>query len=280
VVEAILSRLAASGILIRLTASLGGIEVFNTRYMNINEGNEFNRNIANFVGYGFPCVMDAYEASTLQIVVHGPEKLESGTAFATQANSLMTAAHCLKEARAIQIIGFKKSDVTGSRIFLARREATDCAMIFLPADLMKGRQMPLWQHAEALEEVILLGYPNIPTLLSVQLAEKANVSTILRGGVAREVADIFNVELLLVTAPVRGGFSGGPVINSSGLVVGMVSRQPFTQLDQAEIQRYDAAGFGLAIPTKTLLDFTSGINANDRSIFEERDQSSFEWLDG
>jgi hypothetical protein len=31
VVEAILSRLAASGILIRLTASLGGIEVFNTR---------------------------------------------------------------------------------------------------------------------------------------------------------------------------------------------------------------------------------------------------------
>jgi S1-C subfamily serine protease len=192
----------------------------------------------------------------------------------------MTAAHCLRTAPKIQILGLKKADLEGSRIFMTKSETADCALIILPSDLMSDRQMPLWQHAQVLEDVVLIGYPNIPTLLSVQLAEKANVSTIIRGSISREVTDIFNSELLLVTAPVRGGFSGGPVINSSGLVVGMVSRQPFANLDETEIRRYDAAGFGLAIPTKSLLQFVEMINGNDINVIEERDQGSFEWMDG
>jgi hypothetical protein len=60
----------------------------------------------------------------------------------------------------------------------------------------------------------------------------------------------------------------------------MISRQPFPQLDQAEIQRYDAAGFGLAIPRIVLAAFLDAINRSDTEIFEERDRNSFEWVDG
>ena len=44
-------------------------------------------------------------------------------------------------------------------------------------------------------EVVLLGYPNIPTLFNIHVAEKANVSTMLRGSIANDkVNDIFHSE--------------------------------------------------------------------------------------
>jgi len=193
--------------------------------------------------------------------------------------SLLTAAHCVKNASKIEISGLKKTDLSGSKIFISRSENIDCAVIQLPNDALKNRQMPIWGDAEILEDVVLLGYPNIPTLLSVRIGEKANISTIIRGAVASEASDIFRTELLLITAPVRGGFSGGPVITDSGLTVGMISRQPFPQLDAPEIQRYDAAGFGLAIPRSVLSKFLTAIDENDKTIFEELEPRSFDWVD-
>jgi hypothetical protein len=212
-------------------------------------------------------------------VAHSHGDQSSGTCFASSPRGLLTAAHCVSHARQIAITGLKKADLIGSRIFLARSPTVDCAFIGLPSPLLIDRQIPHWSDADLLEEVVLLGYPNIPTLLSVRIAEKANVSTILRGAVASEVVDIFRTELLLITAPVRGGFSGGPVINSSGAAVGMISRQPFPQIDQTEIQRYDATGFGLAIPRGVLARFMDAVNCNDTTVFEERDQSTFDWVD-
>jgi serine protease Do len=280
IVEIILRKLVDAGFLTRQVNG-GGM---NDRYIYLNNSmeparHEMNKQIVDFIVYGFPYVMDAYSNSTFQIVAHTDGIQGSGTAFACYPNCLLTAAHCLRDKKTIQIIGFKKNDLDGSRIFLSAQREVDCAMIVLPTPLLEGRQMPLWWEPEILEEIILIGYPNIPTLLNVQIAEKANVSTILRGGVSRAVVDIFKTELLLITAPVRGGFSGGPVINSSGAVVGMISRQPFPQTDGQELQRYDAAGFGLAIPTKTIATFVDAVRNDNTVVFEECSQN-VEWLDG
>lgn len=277
VLHAILNRMVNVGVLMRF--GLDGDP--NTRYICPLPGSDSQWvEIIDFVVYGFPSVIDAYDKSIFQIIAHSGGDQASGTCFALSTNGLLTAAHCVMNARQIEIVGLKKADLAGARIFLARSQAVDCAFIGLPSHIMTDRRMPHWGDAEILEEVVLLGYPNIPTLLSVRIAEKANVSTILRGAVASGAFDIFRSELLLITAPVRGGFSGGPVITQFGLTVGMISRQPFPQLDQPEINRYDAAGFGLAIPRSVLTRFMNAVNGNDTAAVEERDQASFEWVDG
>jgi serine protease Do len=276
VLRAILNRMVDVGVLMR--QGIDG-DFINTRYLYL-KGDEQWLDIIDFVVYGFPSIIDAHDKSILQIIAHSEGDQASGTCFVASANGLLTAAHCVANAQKIEIAGLKKADLIGARIFLARSPTTDCAFIGLPNPLLSDRRVPHWGDANILEDVVLLGYPNIPTLLSVRIAEKANVSTILRGAVASKAGDIFGSELLLITAQVRGGFSGGPVINNSGVTVGMISRQPFPQLEQSEIQRYDAAGFGLAIPRSVLARFMDAINNNDTSIVEERDQSSFKWVDG
>ena len=275
-VTAILNRMVDVGVLMRR----GIVDDFiNTRYLYFRGHDQWS-DIIDFVVYGFPSIIDAYDKSILQVIAHCEGNQASGTCFVSSANGLLTAAHCVATAPQLEIVGLKKADLIGARIFLARSQTADCAFIGLPNPLLSDRRTPHWGDANILEDIVLLGYPNIPTLLSVRIAEKANVSTILRGAVASKVGDIFGSELLLITAPVRGGFSGGPVINNSGVTVGMISRQPFPQLDQSEIQRYDAAGFGLAIPRIVLAKFMEAIENNDITTIEERDQGSFEWVDG
>jgi serine protease Do len=55
----------------------------------------------------------------------------------------------------------------------------------------------------------------------------------------------------LITARVRGGFSGGPILDENGEYVGEISRDPTYQasdhLDEA-FHKYDNLGYGIAIP--------------------------------
>ena len=100
-----------------------------------------------------------------------------------------------------------------------------------------------------------LGFPDVPGLLPALAAEKALISsrlTVTRGAVASTPFEIWaNAELLLITARVRGGFSGGPILNESGDYVGVIFRDPTHQswrpFDDA-IHRYDDLGYGTAIP--------------------------------
>jgi hypothetical protein len=275
ILRAILNRMVDVGVLIRQ----GQDGDPNGSYLCITNNSGVWSKLIDFAVYGFPSVIDAYDKIIFQIIAHSDGDQHSGTCFVSGQNGLLTARHCVMAPK-IQVVGLKKADLAGARIFVARSETVDCGIITLRSPVMNERELPRWGDAQILEEVVLIGYPNIPTLLSVRVAERANVSTILRGAVSSEAVDIYNSELLVITAPVRGGFSGGPVITHSGLTVGMISRQPFPHFDQPEIQRYDAAGFGLAIPRSALETFVDAVKSNNTAIVEERDQGTFEWVDG
>ena len=147
IVGIILGRLVDAGIIMR-QSDRGGMY---DRYLYLNrmnsEQHELNQKIVDFIVYGFPYVMEAYGQSAFQIVVHTDGIQESGTAFTLSPDCIITAAHCLRGKRNIQIIGFKKNDLGGSRIFLSRRQEVDCAMIVLPAPMLEGRQMPILMGA-------------------------------------------------------------------------------------------------------------------------------------
>src|SRR6185437_12731376 len=117
ILQAILDRMTDVGVLMRLGTGGGG--PINTHYICVADKQQW-LGVIDFVVYGFPSIIDAYDKSVLQIVVHSDDGPGSGTCFAASEKGLLTAAHCVATARQIGIIGLKKSDLARARIFLAR----------------------------------------------------------------------------------------------------------------------------------------------------------------
>jgi serine protease Do len=113
-----------------------------------------------------------------------------------------------------------------------------------------------------------LGYPPIPGYPNVLSALRARVAGDLSeylqsttGDVAAvEKSFLTRVQMYLMSARVKGGSSGGPVLNKRGEVIGMVSECPSS--DSEEI---DKLGFGAAIASGEIEEFLSEIpNETDR----------------
>jgi len=61
-------------------------------------------------------------------------------------------------------------------------------------------------------------------------------------------------DFLLFNARVKGGNSGGPIINKHGLVTGMLVQIPISSEDSSKI---DNLGYGIAVTGQSLLDALS-----------------------
>ncbi len=59
---------------------------------------------------------------------------------------------------------------------------------------------------------------------------------------------------MLITAKIRGGNSGGPIVNEEGSVVGVSCQIPNYEGD---IGDYDDLGYGIVIPIKYLFEILS-----------------------
>ena len=81
-------------------------------------------------------------------------------------------------------------------------------------------------------------------------AERAAISSIQTRGAVASLADQYLSsgvgQLMLVTARIRGGNSGGPIINSNGQVVGVAFSEPMSE------GNYDEMGYGVAYPISVL----------------------------
>lgn len=125
-----------------------------------------------------------------------------------------------------------------------------------------------------------IGYPDIAGFVPTLAAEKAAISsrlTATRGTVASNPFEIFaKTELLLITARVRGGFSGGPVLDNRGNYVGVVSRDSAHQhgdsLDSA-IHQYDNLGYGTVVPTDAIVPFIDELGSVDGRLARSLDMS-------
>jgi S1-C subfamily serine protease len=56
---------------------------------------------------------------------------------------------------------------------------------------------------------------------------------------------------MLLTCPIKGGNSGGPIINELGEVVGVITDLPYSEGNQS---MYDNFGYGCATPIEYIDD--------------------------
>ncbi len=114
-----------------------------------------------------------------------------------------------------------------------------------------------------MEDVLVMGYPRIPTFTNFLTAELATVSskaeariTPTKGAIAAFADEYMEkVEAMLITAKIRGGNSGGPVINEAGCLVGIACRIP--DYDNNDNNYYYDLGYGIALPIRYALDIVN-----------------------
>lgn len=201
--------------------------------------------------FGFNYIYKAYKDCVFPVVAKTSiGDYSVGTSFAI-GDCLVTAKHCLTDGAEISVLGFEAIDLNNAKILVHQNESVDIAVIKFSKSVVKKR-IPFQGEANILDEVLTMGFPKVPGFMEVTVAEKADISsrfTMTRGAVASESENIWAREkLYLITAKIKGGNSGGPVISKRGEVIGISVQQPLGE------GQYDDLGYGVVVPISIALD--------------------------
>lgn len=158
----------------------------------------------------------AGRASTVHVLAHGCEGVSSGSGFVTQPNVVVTNAHVV--AGADDVVVRDRAGTHDARAVLFD-PGTDLAVLSVP-----GLDAPpiAWEGQEATggTQGATLGYPRGRGELTVRPAT-------VRQRITATGRDIYGQgqttrDVLVLSAPVRQGDSGGPFVTADGAVAGVV----------------------------------------------------------
>ena len=181
-----------------------------------------------------------------------------GTGF-KYMNGIVTAKHCISDVKNLKIKDYRASDLEEKHVYVSDSDGVDIAFIET-GELTSPVLFP--KEGEIMQEVLVMGYPKIPAFTDFLTAEKATISskatsriTPTTGAIAAYGFEYLSkIEAMLITAKVRGGNSGGPVINQNGCLVGVACQVPDYTNTNGE---YDDLGYGVAVPVKYVHDIIS-----------------------
>ena len=208
---------------------------------------DYLRTRFNSLVYGFKYVYNVYKKIVHPVVVKKQDgSVSIGTCF-EYCNGLLTAKHCFDNVVKMNIKGYRAEELKDKPVFISPNVKIDIAYIQTGK---KESESITYEDGKIMDEVLVLGYPRIPGYDNFLTAEKATIasksSTTIKSSrgsiVAIENQFLLGVEMLLITARIKGGNSGGPIINDKGNVVGITCQSPNSEGD------YDEMGYGIALP--------------------------------
>lgn len=178
-----------------------------------------------------------------------------GTAFYIGDNRFVTAAHCVKDLSAFNLLGPDGNPIKLNEVLFAKGQdldAYDLAIIVVDGQM---NMFPFLMGEPAiLDDVLVMGYPPISGFNAIQTSETATVGAYQKSSMGQVVGAekpyMLPMDFFLINARVKGGNSGGPVINNGGQVIGVVVKLPFDSQSDSNNPRYDLMGYGICLPSK------------------------------
>ncbi len=164
--------------------------------------------------------------------------------FVSEDGSALTNAHVVERCRDIRIASLVGA---GTARIVARDSANDLALL---ATTLHPAAVAVWRSGvQQGEEVAIYGFP-----LAGLLANSGGITT---GIVAALAGPADDSRLFQITAPVQPGNSGGPVLDRSGNVVGIVVSK-LDALGVARLTNDIPENVGFAIKASAISSFLDG----------------------
>lgn len=204
-----------------------------------------------FVAFGLSKIREHFSRSVIKLIIEERDKQHIGTGFLMDDATVVTAAHCVTKGASIRIDGWDPVEAPLSRVlvfgdyesnpFVLVPGKVDVAILEFHSDpLPNAPKFQLWQES-VLDDVLVMGYPQLSGFQSGLIASKGEV-------ISKEMSTARNQPLIIFSASVKGGNSGGPLINRLGKVVGLVTNLGGGDRDVRKL------GYGLATPAQSILD--------------------------
>ena len=233
---------------------LGVDKNYATAFKNTDPSKDaFYSDYFNSVVYGFEYIYRIYKPRVIPLIAYKEDLQFMGTCFRIRGG-LATAKHCLSDGDQIAIKGYSADFLNKCEVRVSSNQDIDLAFIFTKEEDLFNTSDP-----NVLDEIIVMGYPKVPWFVNFCTVEKATISamatmrmTATRGAIAAKEKMYYPrdcPDLLLITARIRGGNSGGPLINKYGMVVGVAVGTP-----AGEGNSDDDIGYGMGYPIDVLYD--------------------------
>ena len=247
-----------------------------------SDPNEFIRDLDygtyDFKYKGLSHIYESFRDSVVPIpCIKADEKEDLGTAYYIGNGRFVTAAHCVRNLKGFNVLLHDGTRLPITKVSFAKDQDLskyDLAVLFTNAQIP---YRSLWlEEPMVLDDVLTMGYPSVPCFNLVEVAEKASVGVIVRGGQKSAVGQVVApgesymspLDYFLINARVKGGNSGGPVINGEGKVIGTIVEIPFDSQGGSDTGRYDIMGFGVCLPSKYVTQLLA--NQDEKVPVDER----------
>jgi serine protease Do len=261
----IAQKLASEGWL-AWSGTAPGAPPLNARYFSGNvDAQEIAYKTFDFIAFGFPAI-HLYFADAVRLLIVTTETETSGSGFLLETGQLITAAHCVTEKSEVRIRGWEAANCPLQEIRVHQDPRVDIAVLKFagkPFPDIPGFRL---RNGELLEPIMTLGYPPIPGFGPILVAELSEVCGRLISsegqlvGLSRAYLD--QQDYLIISARVKGGSSGGPVVGKDGKAVGVV-----TQMPAGPSGNTDPLTYGAVIPTATVESILrTGSDSNGRIL--------------
>ena len=187
---------------------------------------DYNQPLAEYGAYdmdikGFPEVRLRTMGSIFQAeVTSGNGSKSTGTAFLIENNYLVTARHVIEKNEGVTFIDSQGRKLASPEsIMFHSHSDVDVAVIKYGNNTFAGFRAIKMGRGEILDEILSLGYPRI-------IGDIKNMLICTTGQIAattKTFTDGSDFDIHVITAKVKGGNSGGPIVNRLGMAVGIVT---------------------------------------------------------